>query len=283
MGRRRQGQDRRPVDPAFFDRGQVSGRPQRRPHRVRRGHEVHSAADSFRNSSSGRHLRHRQRRGDRSPGALCGGGRAHEGRRRCRSPYPHQRQGPPHPALPSRFGSAVGGAPRRAQTRDDLARHRAGLRGQDRAARHPRRRSRRSAWPRAGRPRQRDRPQPPRPGHRDGLAAGVRSAGGVRRAHEAVGPRRLADAQRRDAGGESDSLRRRTGNAARHRSRPTSLRRTRRSVASAPDSASGRGPSAARSASPRPIQPVSAKDRFRPSSPARWAAGCERAGTSTAP
>ena len=52
----------------------------------------------------------------------------------------HQRQGAPHPAVSPRPRSAVGSAARRAQDRHDVARHRAGLRRQDRAPRHPRRR-----------------------------------------------------------------------------------------------------------------------------------------------
>ena len=89
-------------------------------------------------------------------------------------PHPRQRQGAPDPAVSPRPRPAVGGAARRAEDRHDVARHRSGLRGQDRAPRHPRRRSRRSEGPRAERSRQRERAQPPRPGQHDGLEAGAR-------------------------------------------------------------------------------------------------------------
>ena len=49
-----------------------------------------------------------------------------------------QREGARHPAVPPRARRAVRGAARRAQDRHDVARHRPGLRGQDRPPRHPR-------------------------------------------------------------------------------------------------------------------------------------------------
>ena len=61
-------------------------------------------------------------------------------RHRRRRPDRRQRQGAPDPAVPPRPRPAVGGASRRAEDRHDLARHRPGLRGQDRPPRHPRRR-----------------------------------------------------------------------------------------------------------------------------------------------
>ena len=62
------------------------------------------------------------------------------GHRRER-PAARQRSRASHPAVSPRARRAVGGAARRAPDRHDVARHRAGLRGQDRAARHPRLRS----------------------------------------------------------------------------------------------------------------------------------------------
>ncbi len=71
-------------------------------------------------------------------GAVRGSRRAGRPRRRRGRPAARQRQRARHPAVSPRAGRAVGGAPRRAQDRHDVARHRAGLRGQDRPARHPR-------------------------------------------------------------------------------------------------------------------------------------------------
>ncbi len=73
------------------------------------------------------------------------------GRHHDRRPAGHQRQGAPDPAVSPRARPAQRGAARRAQDRHDLARHRAGLRGQDRAARRPRRRSREPGGARRGR------------------------------------------------------------------------------------------------------------------------------------
>ena len=88
------------------------------------------------------------------------------------------------------------GAPRRAQDRHDVARHRSGLRGQDRPARHPRLRpARRSRGAGRGGARERQRAQPDHQGLDARLEAGVRSAGRRRRADAAVGRRRLAVAR----------------------------------------------------------------------------------------
>ena len=59
------------------------------------------------------------------------------GHRRER-PAARQRSRASHPAVSPRARRPVGGAPRRAQDRHDVARHRAGLRGQDRPAGHAR-------------------------------------------------------------------------------------------------------------------------------------------------
>ena len=88
---------------------------------------------------------------------------------RDRRPPAHQRQGAPHPAVSPRAGSAERGAPRRAQDRHDLARHRPGLRGQDRAPRRARRRPREPGVARRGRPAQRRRAQPHHRRFDDGL------------------------------------------------------------------------------------------------------------------
>ena len=52
MGRRRQGQDRRSADAEFLDRRPVSGRPQRRSHRVRQRTQVRAAPAAVRHPAS---------------------------------------------------------------------------------------------------------------------------------------------------------------------------------------------------------------------------------------
>ena len=81
-------------------------------------------------------------------------------RHRRRRPAAHQRQGASHPAVSPRARCAQRSAARRAQDRHDLARHRAGLRGQDRAPRDPRVRSGRHPGARRRSARQRRRAQP---------------------------------------------------------------------------------------------------------------------------
>ena len=66
-----------------------------------------------------------------------------------------QRQGASHPAVSPRSRPAVGGAARRTEDRHDVARHRTGLRRQDRPPRHPGRRPGRPQSARAQRARQR--------------------------------------------------------------------------------------------------------------------------------
>ena len=182
MGRRRQGQDRRSAHAAFLDRRPLPGRTQRRSHRLRQRHEVRPAA-AFRPASCTR----------ASPASSATASSSI--RRRCSprstSSTKHgidvgtrarrQRQGAPHPAVSPRPRPAGRGAARRAEDRHDLARHRPGLRGQDRAPRHPRRRPRRPGRRSSrSRARQRHRAQPPRPRLDDGLAAGARRAAAAR-------------------------------------------------------------------------------------------------------
>ena len=77
-----------------------------------------------------------------------------------RRPADHQRQGAPDPAVSPRARSAERGAARRAKDRDDVARDRSGLRGQDRAPRRARRRPRQPRRAARGRAAQRRRAQP---------------------------------------------------------------------------------------------------------------------------
>ena len=137
VGRRRQGQDRRSADPAFLDRRPLPGRSQRRPHGLRPRPEVRPAPDSVGDPAPGCHLRDRQRRRGRSGGALRRGGRTQGPRHRSRGPAADQRSRPSDPAVPPRARRAQRSAARRAQDRHHLARHRAGLRGQDRPPRRP--------------------------------------------------------------------------------------------------------------------------------------------------
>ena len=250
-------------------------------------HEVRAAADSVRHSPSRRHLRHRQRRRRRSAGAVRRGGRAHGRRHRRRRPDRHQRQGAPDPAVSPRPRSAVGGAARRAEDRHDLARHRPGLRGQDRAPRHPRRRPGRSGAALEQDVRDNvDGAQPPGPGHDDGLAAGARRAARARRAAAAVGPRRVADAEpRRCATGKAILFEGAQGTLLDidHGTYPyvTSSNASIGGVCTG----LGVGPQGDRRRARRgqgvhdPRRRGAAADRARP---ARWATGCATAATSTA-
>ena len=219
VGRRGQGQDRRPADAAILDRRAVPGRPQRRAHRLRPRPEVRAAPDPVGHPACRRVVRHRQRRRRGSAGAVCGGGRAGGARHRRDRAAVRQRSRAPDPAVSPRARRAVGSAARRTAHRHDLARHRAGLRRQDRPPWHPRDRSGQPGRARRGRPRERQGAQSRHQGHHARLAAGLRPAGRLRRAHAAVGGRRLGDAQRRDGRGPGHHVRGRAGHAARHRPR----------------------------------------------------------------
>ena len=132
------GKDRRPAHAAFFDRRALSGRPQRGPYRVRQRHEVRAAADSCRAFSSGRDLRHRQRRGGRSEGAVRRGGRARRPASMSRHRLLVSDKAHPDPAVPSRPRSAAEARRGERKDRHHRARHRSGLRGQDRPPGHSR-------------------------------------------------------------------------------------------------------------------------------------------------
>ena len=125
----------------------------------------------------GRQLRDRQRRRRRSGGAVPGDRGAGAVRHRGGRPAGDQRQGALDPPVPPRPGPAQRGAPRREEDRHDVARHRPGLRGQDRPPRHPRLRPRRPVRPRRAGARERDGAQPPRGRFRPRVAAAVRAPG----------------------------------------------------------------------------------------------------------
>ena len=97
--------------------------------------EVRAAPHPVGHPASRRVVPHRQRRGRRSGGALRRNRRAGGPGRRRRRPALHQRSRAPHPAVSPRARRAQRGAARRTQDRHDVARHRPGLRRQDRPAR----------------------------------------------------------------------------------------------------------------------------------------------------
>ena len=248
MGRRRQRQDRRPAH-AAFRRSSRATRADTTP-----GTRSTSAAQKFvlRLIPSG--ILH--------PGVTCviGNGVVVDPqalfaeidelarlRHRRRRPPVRQRQGAPDPAVSPRPRPAGGGAPRRAQDRHDVARHRPGLRGQDRRAAASgsaisataRRSSRRSA----------------RTSTRATASSRTRRWTGsrcstqlveLRRADAAVdrGTCRCALAQRHAPRAVRCCSRARRARCSTSTTAPirSSPRRTRRSAACAPASASGRAP-----------------------------------------
>ena len=120
-------------------------------------------------------------------------------RHRRRRPAADQRQGALDPAVSPRARRAERSAARRAEDRHDVARHRSGLRGQDRPPRHPRLRSRRHQGARRRGARERQRPQPDHQGLDARLEAGLRPAARVRRADAPLDRRRVAGARPGDA------------------------------------------------------------------------------------
>ena len=236
--------------------------------------EVRPAPDSVGHPASRRHLPHRQRRGRRSGGAVRRSRRAEGPRHRRRGPAVHQRPGAPHPAVPPRARRAQRGAARRAQDRHHLARHRPGLRGQDRPPRRAAVRPHRRAG--AGRARSSTTSTPATRSSRTRTSTGARSTTRCSAQGERLRPWTtdvLAVPAPGDGRRAARAVRGRAGHDARHRSRHlsrSSPRRTPRLAACAPGWACRRRRSAACSAWPRPTPPASAKVRCRPSCSARW-------------
>ena len=173
----------------------------------------------------GRQLRHRQRRRRRSGGAVPGDRDAGAVRHRGGRPAGDQRQGAPDPPVPPRPRPAQRGAPRREEDRHDVARHRPGLRGQDRPPRHPRLRPRRPVRPRRAGARERDGAQPPRRRLGPRVAAAVRAPGRLRRADEAVGrPTCRCSSPRRRRPARPILFEGRAGHVPRHRPRHLPVR-----------------------------------------------------------
>ena len=207
---------------------------------------------------------------------------------RRRRPPARERQGARDPAVSPRARRAGGSAPRRAEDRHDVARHRPRLRRQDRPPRHPRRRpggSDRRRPARERRARERRRAQSARRQHRHELAgragrsaARVDAAAAARRRHVAV------PARRDDGGPARDVRRARRARCSTSITAPirSSPRRMRPPAARRPGWASARARSARCSAWPRRTRRAWAAGRCRPSCSARWASGCARRGRSTA-
>ena len=214
------------LTPHFSVGRALSGRPQRRPHRLRQRQEVRAAPDPV---------------GHPAPGVTCviGNGvvvdpqalfkeidelAAHRHRRR--RPAAHQREGAPHPAVSPRARRAVA---RRGAASARSARPRAA------SVRPTRTRSAAAASASAtcsttagaGRrsARERQRAQPDHQGLDARLEAGLRPAARARRADAAAGPAtsRCASHQAM-AAGQARAVRGRAGDAARHRPRHLSVR-----------------------------------------------------------
>ena len=175
------------------------------------------------------------------------------------------------------------------EDRHHRARHRAGLRGQGRAAQHPRRRSRRrrdagDADRAAARASRRAAPRARRGADRPGGAKGARWWRWRRRCCPM--PRRSGRCSpRRAARASASSSRGRRARCSTSTSAPilTSPPRTRSPAWPPPAPAWGRGRWGSCSASSRPIPPGSARGRSRPSSTTPSASGWASAAASSAP
>ena len=192
MGRRGQGQDRRLAVRARRYRRALPGRPQRRPHPGDRQRDVQARAPAIRRRAARQAQRHRQRRRPRSLAPDRGDGWPQEARHRYRPTAPQNRgECHPYPASASRARPIARGGGGRAADRHDGTRHRPGLRGQGRAAGHPR-------------------PGPQEPGHpgcqgRQASGASQRAAARAGRGRDRQG---YADARARGDRAENPALRR---------------------------------------------------------------------------
>ncbi len=169
------------LTPNFSIRRALPGRSQRRAHRLRERAQVHPAPDSVGHPAPGRLVRDRQRARRRSAGAVCRDRRARPPRASTSAGRLFvSEQGASDPAVSPRNSTCSSEAQaRRAQDRDDVARHRPGLRGQDRTSRDSRGRSlgsRVAPDARGRRAPQRRGAQPPDSRCAHGLARGARRA-----------------------------------------------------------------------------------------------------------
>src|SRR6476646_4419029 len=137
MGRRGQGQGRRPPRRARRRGRPLPGRKQRRPHARDRRRDVHAPARPERHPLPRNALPARERLRDRSRGADRGARRADRPGHRRRRPA-HLGQRPPDHALAPDHRRRLRAGARAAPDRDDPSRNRPGVRRQGAARRHPR-------------------------------------------------------------------------------------------------------------------------------------------------
>ena len=226
VGRRGQGQDRRPARPGIRCRVPLPGRPECRAHDRRRRRDVQDPPDAER-----RHLRQdvgdRRRLRRRPAGAARRARRARSARDRRVGRRRLRERAPDH-AVARRDRPGVGAAARPPADRHDAPRDRPGVRGQGVAHRHPRAGR---ARPEDPAPEDRGRARREEPLARAHLRGGaVRPRGGVgavrraRGAARAVRRRRLAARRPRARRRQGRALRGRAGDAARPRPRHVSVR-----------------------------------------------------------
>ena len=187
-------------------------------------HEVRPAADSVRHSASRRHLRHRQRRGRRSAGAV------RRGRRAARHGIDVDDRlvvsDKAHLILPYHRDLDLLSEARRGERKIGTTSRGIGPAYEDKIARRGIRVGD-LADPKALEQNVRDNVIARNRLVQDSTMdwrAGARPAARARRAAAAAGARRLADAERGDARGQVDPVRGRAGHAARHRPRHLSVR-----------------------------------------------------------
>ena len=288
VGRRRQGQGHRPARRPRRLRGQVPGRQQRRPHRRHRRRELRPAPAAVGGALPARRAGHRQRRGDRPGGAARGDRRPGGPRRGLLQAADLGRRAPDH-AVPPGAGQGHRAVPGQLPDRHHRARHRPGLRRQDRPGRDPRPGPVRPRHPgqeaRPGAARQEPDPdqglQPPWH-RREGCR---RRVPGICRTPPPLRGRHRPRPEPGPGPGPGRAARRRPGHHARRGPRHLPVRdlvlahggRRR-----APGPASARPGSPTSSASSRPTPPGSARARSRPSSATSRASGCARPAPSTA-
>ena len=227
VGRRGQGQGRRPARRARRGGRALPGRQQRRPHDRPRRRDLQVPPDPVGHPAPGQALRDRQRRRDRPRGAHRRDRRPAPAWRRRQRPARLGQRAPDH-AVPRDARLGGRGEARQARDRDHQARDRPLLRGQVRAPRHPR----------AGPARPEDPAQEDRrgAGAEEAAAAPVRPRPEARPAHHDRGVpplrpparaahRRHVEAVLGSAGRRPDrALRGRPGGDARPRPRHLSLR-----------------------------------------------------------
>ena len=288
VGRRGQGQGRRPPRREGGSRDPLPGRQQRRAHHRARRRALEVPPDPVGDPVPGQAVRDRQRRRDRPEGADGRAGRpARQGRRPLR-PADQRQRAPDHavPHVPRPRGRDEA---RQAADRHHAARHRPLLRRQGRAPGHPHPGPARREDPQEE-DRRRDGPQAPvaaalRQGARARPAVDDRGLPDLRPPHRPVRRRHRPADLGRARPRRQRALRGRAGHAAGHRPRHLSVRdlvepglrlRLHRHRHRARRTSTRSG------ASPRPTPRASAPARSRPSSTTSSASRCARPAASTA-